>query len=86
MEKWQFTLGALVVGSVVAYFTLGRREKNMRSLAAKFGFDFIGTNFQRPFQMDCYPISEIKKRGMRSRAFAKDYKQFFSISHLPTYN
>jgi hypothetical protein len=61
MEKWQFQLGALAVGSVVAYFTLGRRKRNMRSLANRLGFQFIGDDLPAAFQMGCYPMSEIKK-------------------------
>ncbi|MGD0095861.1 MAG: hypothetical protein ABSB60_05165 [Terracidiphilus sp.] len=61
MERWQVTLGALAVGSVVAYFALGRRERNMRSLANKLGFQFIWDDLPATFQMDCYPMSEIKK-------------------------
>jgi hypothetical protein len=61
MEKWEVQLGALAVGSVVAYFTLGRRKRNMRSLANRLGFQFIGDDLPAAFQMDCYPMSEIKK-------------------------
>jgi hypothetical protein len=61
MERWQVILGAAAVGSVVAYFALGRRERNMRSLASKLGFQFIGDGLPSTFQMDCYPISEINK-------------------------
>jgi hypothetical protein len=61
MERWQVILGALAVGSVIAYFALGRRERNMRSLANKLGFQFIGDDLPATFQMDCYPMSEIKK-------------------------
>ena len=61
MEKWQFQLGALAVGSVVVYFALGRRERNMRSLANRLGFEFVGDDLPATFQMDCYPMSEIRK-------------------------
>lgn len=61
MQKWQFMLGALVVGSVVAYFALGQRKKKMRLLAAKLGFEFLGDDLPSTFQMDCYPMSEIRK-------------------------
>jgi hypothetical protein len=60
MEKWQFTLGALVVGIVAMRFTLRRRKRNMRLLAAKLGFEFIGDGLPAAFQMDCFPMSEIK--------------------------
>ena len=61
MERWQVTLGAVAVGSVVAYFALGRRKRNMRSLASKLGFQFFGDDLPSTFQMDCSPMSEINK-------------------------
>jgi len=33
----------------------------MRSLANRLGFQFIGDDLPAAFQMDCYPMSEIKK-------------------------
>lgn len=33
----------------------------MRSLANKLGFQFIGDGLPAIFQMDCYPMSEIKE-------------------------